>query len=142
MIEVACRRVIDATGRTRALALVVFVSLLWMVFGAISLIDPYPFQFLGVVCNVVQLWMIFVLAVGARGQARSIERKHDAVISHIEQHASATRAHLKRHVDGAFEIHRRDVRDHIAEVGAAIINDLTPKKAGKLVRKPAARKRR
>lgn len=140
MIELACRRAISATGHTRTLALVVVLSVLWMVFGTISLFDPYPFQFLGVVCNVLQLWMIFVLAVGQRGA----ERQHDHVINAVAEHAAATRVHIKRHLDDALEIHRRDVRDHVAEVGASVINQLAPeaKKPARRAPKAATRTRR
>lgn len=142
MIELACRRAIDVTGSTRALVAVVVLTALWILFGVLSGIDRYPFYFLSTALNVVGFWMLFILAVGQRGHARNTERKHDAILSHIEQHASATRTHIKRHLDDTLTIHARDHRDHIAEVGASIINELLPKKPALKVRKSAAARKR
>jgi uncharacterized membrane protein len=82
-IELACKRIADGTGAPIALGLAIVVQLAWIPLGIVTKIDPYPFAFLLTCSNVLQLILIFVLAVGQRQSARHAELRaehdHDAI---------------------------------------------------------------
>ena len=82
-VELACKRIADGTGAPIALGLAIVVQLVWIVFGLVTKVDPYPFAFLLTCSNVLQLILIFVLAVGQRQSARHAELRaehdHDSI---------------------------------------------------------------
>lgn len=92
-IENICAFVVHVTGIPVVLIAIVALSLLEMVFGQFSHADPYPFQFLSTCCNVVGIWMLFILAVGANANQRDhidIHRAHhDQTRQHIDRHMHA-----------------------------------------------------
>lgn len=130
MFERLCQRLIAATGTTRALLVVVILIVLEMIVGARARIDPYPFQFLSTLLNLLGFLMLFIIAIGQRGEVRN----HDRVMNAITEQSIATRVHLKRHLDDTLAIHHRDLRDQI--------EDAATKKPRKTAAKPPARTRR
>lgn len=73
-----CRRVADATGAPVALLLAIVVQTLWLVIGTITHWDPFPFVFLLTCSNVIQLILIFVIAVAQRQQTMHDELRAEA----------------------------------------------------------------
>lgn len=78
-----CRRVADATGAPTALLLAIVVQCAWLIVGSITHWDPFPFVFLLTCSNVIQLILIFVIAVAQRQQTMHDELRaeadHDAI---------------------------------------------------------------
>jgi len=66
-----------------ALGLAVVIQAIWIPIGIITKLDPYPFAFLLTCSNVLQLILIFVLAVGQKQSASHAEMRaehdHDAI---------------------------------------------------------------
>lgn len=73
-----CRRVADATGAPIALLLAIVVQILWLAIGTITHWDPFPFVFLLTCSNVIQLILIFVIAVAQRQQTMHDELRAEA----------------------------------------------------------------
>lgn len=65
-IERFCKKIADATGAPAALILAIFVQVVWILIGAVTHWDPFPFVFLLTCSNVLQLILIFVIAVAQR----------------------------------------------------------------------------
>jgi len=82
-VEVICKRVADGIGAPLALALAIVGQSVWIAVGIATKLDPYPFAFLLTFSNVLQLILIFVLAVGQRQSAQHAELRaehdHDAI---------------------------------------------------------------
>jgi uncharacterized membrane protein len=82
-VELICKRIADGTGAPLALGLAVVLQVAWIAFGIATKIDPYPFAFLLTCSNVLQLILIFVLAVGQRQSASHAELRaehdHDSI---------------------------------------------------------------
>ncbi|MBV8299760.1 MAG: DUF1003 domain-containing protein [Candidatus Eremiobacteraeota bacterium] len=78
-----CKRVADWTGAPLALGLAVLVQMIWIPVGIISKWDPYPFAFLLTCSNILQLILIFILAVGQRQSVAHdelrAEHDHDSI---------------------------------------------------------------
>ena len=79
VVERVCKKVADSTGSPVALALAVAVQAVWIPVGIFTKLDPYPFAFLLTCSNVLQLILIFVLAVGQRQSCSHAELRaeHD-----------------------------------------------------------------
>ena len=80
--ERLCRRIADWTGAPIALIGAIVLQLAWIVFGMITRLDPFPFVFLLTVSNVIQLVLIFVIAVAQRQQS-----KHDQLRAEVDHEA-------------------------------------------------------
>ena len=82
-IEKTCKRIADATGAPIALILAIILQLLWIGFGVATKFDPFPFVFLLTCSNVLQLILIFVIAVAQRQSSQHDELRaeadHDAI---------------------------------------------------------------
>jgi uncharacterized membrane protein len=82
-VELFCRRVADWTGAPLALGLAILVQAIWIPVGILTKLDPYPFAFLLTCSNVLQLILIFILAVGQRQSVAHSELRaehdHDAI---------------------------------------------------------------
>ena len=82
-VEKVCKQIADSTGAPIALFLAVIVQIIWIIAGALTKFDPFPFTFLLTTSNVLQLILIFILAVGARQSSAHAERRaehdHDAI---------------------------------------------------------------
>ncbi len=82
-VEKLCKRIADSTGAPLALGLAIIIQAIWIVVGSITRWDPFPFSFLLTVSNVLQLILIFILAVGQRQSSAHAELRaehdHDAI---------------------------------------------------------------
>jgi len=78
-VEKACKRIADSTGAPIALFLAILVQFIWIPIGIFTKLDPYPFAFLLTCSNILQLILIFILAVGARQSSAHAELRaeHD-----------------------------------------------------------------
>lgn len=81
-VEAVCAAVTDRVGKPITLLCAVMLSLAWVCFGTAARIDPYPFQFLSTVCNLLGFWLLFVLAVGQRKD--DLHDRFDMLHSHLE----------------------------------------------------------
>lgn len=81
--EKICRRIADATGAPIALLLAIVLQIVWILIGASTHWDPFPFVFLLTCSNVLQLILIFVIAVAQKQQTLHDELRaeadHDAI---------------------------------------------------------------
>jgi uncharacterized membrane protein len=77
------RRIADLTGSPTALILAIVVQLAWISVGAVTHWDPFPFVFLLTCSNVLQLILIFVIAVAQKQQTQHDELRaesdHDGI---------------------------------------------------------------
>ena len=91
-LERGCKRIADWTGAPLALILAVAIQGVWLAAGSATHWDPYPFAFLLTCSNVLQLILIFVLAVGQRQSSEHAELRaehdHDT-ISRLLYHQEA-----------------------------------------------------
>ncbi len=82
-LERICKQIADSTGAPLALMLAIGIQAIWLVAGGLTKLDPYPFSFLLTCSNVLQLILIFILAVGARQSTAHAELRaehdHDAI---------------------------------------------------------------
>src|ERR1700676_3001592 len=82
-VEKVCKQIADSTGAPIALFLAVIIQIIWIIAGALTKFDPFPFTFLLTCSNVLQLILIFILAVGARQSSAHAELRaehdHDSI---------------------------------------------------------------
>ena len=76
--ERICKRIADATGAPIALLLAVVVQGVWLVVGELTHWDPYPFAFLLTCSNILQLILIFIIAVAQRQSSEHAELRAEA----------------------------------------------------------------
>ena len=78
-----CKRVADWTGAPIALGLAIVLQAIWIPLGIYTKFDPFPFTFLLTCSNVLQLILIFILAVGQRQSSSHAELRaehdHDSI---------------------------------------------------------------
>ena len=74
-IERFCKKVADSTGAPIALASVIVIQLVWITIGQVTGKDPFPYIFLLTASNVVQLTLLFVLAVAQRQSSEHAETR-------------------------------------------------------------------
>jgi uncharacterized membrane protein len=77
-IERSCKRIADATGAPIALMLAIVVQLAWVGTGIFFHWDPFPFVFLLTCSNIIQLILIFIIAVAQRQQSQHDEIRAEA----------------------------------------------------------------
>jgi uncharacterized membrane protein len=91
-LEHICKQIATWTGAPLALLAAIVIQIAWIVVGVVTHWDPYPFAFLLTCSNVLQLILIFVLAVGQRQSSDHAELRaehdHDA-ISRLLYHQEA-----------------------------------------------------
>ena len=83
--ERLCQRIAEWTGAPGALLAAIVLQAIWISVGIWTHIDPFPFVFLLTVSNVIQLVLIFVIAVAQRQQSR-----HDQLRAEMD-HAALCR---------------------------------------------------
>ena len=76
--ERICRRIAAWTGAPIALVGAIAVQFTWIAFGLLTDWDPYPFMFLLTCSNVLQLILIFVIAVAQRQSSMHDELRAEA----------------------------------------------------------------
>ena len=98
-IEKTCKHIADLTGAPLALILAIVVQVGWVAVGIITRWDPYPFAFLLTCSNILQLVLIFVIAVAQKQSSQHDELRaeadHDS-ISRLLYHNQAQEALLMR----------------------------------------------
>src|SRR6202163_605037 len=81
--EKFCKQIADWTGAPLALGLAILVQAIWIPVGIITKWDVFPFAFLLTCSNVLQLILIFILAVGQRQSSAHAELRaehdHDSI---------------------------------------------------------------
>ncbi len=77
-VERTCKKIADATGAPIALMLAIVVQLVWVGTGILLHWDPFPFVFLLTCSNIIQLILIFVIAVAQRQQSQHDEIRAEA----------------------------------------------------------------
>src|ERR1700694_5060319 len=82
-VERFCKQVADSTGAPLALGLAILLQAIWIPLGIFTKFDPFPFTFLLTCSNVLQLILIFILAVGQRQSSAHAELRaehdHDSI---------------------------------------------------------------
>ncbi len=81
--EKACKQIADLTGAPLALLLSIVVQFGWITAGVIMKWDPYPFAFLLTCSNVLQLILIFVIAVAQKQSSQHAELRAESDHEHI-----------------------------------------------------------
>jgi len=76
--ERLCKRIADATGAPIALLLAVVIQAMWVTFGQVTHWDPYPFPFLLTCSNILQLILIFIIAVAQRQSSEHAELRAES----------------------------------------------------------------
>jgi len=97
--EKACRRIAVWTGAPVALLAAIVLQLVWIGVGLATHWDPYPFVFLLTCSNVLQLILIFVIAVAQRQSSLHDELRAEAdhgAISRLLYHQQAQELLLVR----------------------------------------------
>lgn len=77
-IEKFCKTIADATGAPMALFLAIVFQIAWVAIGTISHWDPYPFVFLLTVSNIIQLILIFIIAVAEKQSSQHAELRAES----------------------------------------------------------------
>lgn len=83
--EKVCKSIADATGAPIALLLAIVFQIAWVVVGTLSHWDPYPFVFLLTVSNIIQLILIFIIAVAEKQSSEHAELRAEADHEHISR---------------------------------------------------------
>lgn len=82
-VEYACKRIAELTGSPLSLALAIGIQAVWIPMGILTKYDPYPFSFLLTCSNIIQLVLIFILAIGQRQSTEHAELRaehdHDSI---------------------------------------------------------------
>jgi|SRR5579871_4184675 len=72
-VEKMCKAIADATGAPLALFLAIVFQIGWVIIGTIFHWDPYPFVFLLTISNIIQLILIFIIAVAQKQSGEHAE---------------------------------------------------------------------
>jgi uncharacterized membrane protein len=84
-VEQFCKKVADSTGAPLALVLAIVIQFIWIGVGQVTHWDPYPFAFLLTCSNILQLIMIFVIAVAQRQSSQYAELRAELDHDHISR---------------------------------------------------------
>lgn len=118
--EKFCRRVADLTGAPTALMLAILVQIIWLLVGTVTKWDPFPFVFLLTCSNVIQLILIFVIAVAQKQQTQHDELRaeadHDS-ISRLLYHQQAQEELLLRLAERA-GVDVADLRARVSDLAS------------------------
>ncbi|MFN2459399.1 MAG: hypothetical protein ABR591_01705 [Candidatus Velthaea sp.] len=119
-IERFCEKIADSTGAPAALMLAILVQIIWIPVGIITRLDPFPFAFLLTCSNILQLILIFILAVGARQSSAHAELRaeHDhAAISRLLYHQEL-QENLLLAIAGKVEIDVVEIKAMVSKLAA------------------------
>lgn len=119
--ELFCRRIADMTGAPAALMLAIVVQIVWLAVGTITHWDPFPFVFLLTCSNVIQLILIFVIAVAQRQQTQHDELRAEsdhATISRLLYHQELQEQLLMRLAERA-GVDLADLRPALDSIAAS-----------------------
>ncbi len=77
-VERTCKVIADTTGAPLALFLAVILQFAWVAVGSFTHWDPYPFPFLLTCSNILQLILIFIVAVAQKQSSQHAELRAEA----------------------------------------------------------------
>ena len=120
-VERICKKIADSTGAPAALFLAILVQCIWIPLGILTKFDPFPFTFLLTVSNVIQLVLIFILAVGARQSSSHAELRaeHDhSAISRLLYHQEL-QENILIEIASKIECDVSDLKAMVAKLAAA-----------------------
>ena len=115
-IERMCKKVADATGAPLALFVAIISQLVWVTVGTLSHWDPFPFVFLLTVSNIIQLILIFIIAVAEKQSAQHAELRAEADHENISRllHHQEVQEELLVRIATQAQIDVSDVKKAIA----------------------------
>lgn len=116
--EKLCQRIAASTGAPITLVIVIIFQLVWIFFGQITKMDPFPYVFMLTISNVVQLILIVVVAVAGRQQSQhdSIRADEDhSALSRLMYHQQ-TQEVLLLHIAEKLGLETAELRDVIADL--------------------------
>ena len=119
-VERACKRIADGTGAPLALFLAIVIQAVWIAVGVATKFDPFPFTFLLTVSNVIQLILIFILAVGQRQSSAHAELRaeHDhSAISRLLYHQEV-QENILIEIAGKIECDVSDLKAMVKQLAA------------------------
>lgn len=79
-------KITDAISTITALKIIILVIVLWLVFGAISKIDPYPFLFSSTITNYSGFILTIVILISTKTLERLQKEEAERDKEHQEQH--------------------------------------------------------
>src|SRR5579864_1665370 len=117
-VERVCKHVADATGAPLALFLAIVFQVIWVGVGTATHWDPFPFVFLLTVSNIVQLILIFVIAVAEKQSAEHAELRAEADHENISRllHHQEVQEELLLRIAQQTQIDVADIRRAIASL--------------------------
>ena len=121
--EHICRRIAAMTGTPAALVAAIVLQFVWIGIGLATNWDPYPFVFLLTCSNVIQLILIFVIAVAQRQLSLHDELRAEAdhgAISRLLYHQEAQELLLVRLAE-KLDVDARDLRPILSTLAGKAI---------------------
>ena len=117
-IERICKGVADATGAPVALFLAIIFQVAWVIIGTATHMDPYPFVFLLTVSNIIQLILIFIIAVAEKQSAQHAELRAEADHENISRllHHQEVQEEILMRIAAQTQIDVSDIKRAIAQL--------------------------
>jgi len=117
-IEKFCKTVADATGAPLALFLAILFQIVWVVIGTLTHFDPYPFVFLLTISNIIQLILIFIIAVAEKQSAEHAELRAEADHENISRllHHQEVQEELLLRIATQTQIDVTDIKRALAQL--------------------------
>lgn len=117
-VEKLCKTIADATGAPLALFLAIIFQIGWVIVGTASHWDPYPFVFLLTVSNIIQLILIFIIAVAEKQSAEHAELRAESDHENISRllHHQEVQEELLLRIAGQTQIDVADIKRAIAQL--------------------------
>jgi uncharacterized membrane protein len=120
-VERICKTIADWTGAPVALLLAIVFQIGWVVVGSMSHWDPFPFVFLLTVSNILQLVLIFVIAVAEKQSSQHAELRAEIDHEHIARllHHQELQEDLLLRLASQTQVDVRDIKDAISRLCSA-----------------------
>lgn len=117
-VEKICKTVADATGAPLALFLAILFQVAWVVVGTATHFDPFPFVFLLTISNIIQLILIFVIAVAEKQSAEHAELRAEADHENISRllHHQEVQEELLLRIATQTQIDVSDIKRALAQL--------------------------
>ena len=117
-VEKICKSVADATGAPLALFLAIVFQVVWVIVGITTHFDPYPFVFLLTISNIIQLILIFVIAVAEKQSAEHAELRAEADHENISRllHHQEVQEELLLRIATQTQIDVSDIKRALAQL--------------------------
>lgn len=117
-VERFCKIIADATGAPLALFLAIVFQIVWVVIGTTTHWDPYPFVFLLTVSNIIQLVLIFIIAVAEKQSAEHAELRAESDHENISRllHHQEVQEELLLRIATQTQVDVTDIKKAIAQL--------------------------